>query len=217
MEIAKCTGEFSHDNLIGSGSFGSVYKGKLSCDGTIIAIKVLNLEQRGASKSFINECNVLRVIRHRNLLKIITAISSVDNQGNDFKALVFEFMCNGSLEDWLHPINQTNKLTFFQRLNIAIDVACALDYLHNSCETPIVHCDIKPSNVLLDNDMVAHVGDFGLATFLFEESSDSPKNSIMSARLKGSIGYIPPGIFFPEKLLLPPVSYIIKYSFVRFE
>jgi hypothetical protein len=217
MEIAKCTGEFSHDNLIGSGSFGSVYKGKLSCDGTIIAIKVLNLEQRGASKSFIDECNVLRIIRHRNLLKIITAISSVDRQGNDFKALVFEFMSNGSLEDWLHPINQTKKLTFFQRLNIAIDVACALDYLHNSCETPIVHCDIKPSNVLLDNDMVAHVGDFGLATFLFEESSDSPKNSIMSARLKGSIGYIPPGIFFPKKLLLPPVSYIIKYSFFRFE
>jgi hypothetical protein len=217
MEIAKCTGEFSDDNLIGSGSFGSVYKGKLSCDGTIIAIKVLNLEQRGASKSFIDECNVLRIIRHRNLLKIITAISSVDHQGNDFKALVFEFMSNGSLEDWLHPINQTKKLTFFQRLNIAIDVACALDYLHNSCETPIVHCDIKPSNVLLDNDMVAHVGDFGLATFLFEESSDSPKNSIMSARLKGSIGYIPPGIFFPKKLLLPPVSYIIKYSFFRFE
>ncbi|CAL0304421.1 unnamed protein product [Lupinus luteus] len=194
--IAKCTGGFSRENLIGSGSFGSVYKGNLPDNGPTIAIKVLNLEQRGASRSFIGECQVLRNIRHRNLLKIITAISSVDHQGNDFKALVFEFMPKGSLEDWLHPTNNvqhhTNTLTFIQRLNIAIDVSCALEYLHQSCETAIVHCDIKPSNVLLDNDMVAHVGDFGLATFLLEESSNSSMHSIMSASLKGSIGYIPP-------------------------
>ncbi|TKY65863.1 LRR receptor serine/threonine-protein kinase [Spatholobus suberectus] len=195
-EIAKCTGGFSQDNLIGSGSFGSVYKGTLSSDGSSVAVKVLNLEQRGASKSFIDECQVLRNIRHRNLLKIITAISSVDHQGNDFKALVFEFMPNGSLEDWLHPIDNLHKrtktLTFIQRLNIAIDIACALEYLHHFCQAPIVHCDIKPSNVLLDNDMVAHVGDFGLATFLFEESNGSLKQSTMSAVVKGSIGYIPP-------------------------
>ncbi|RDX63609.1 putative LRR receptor-like serine/threonine-protein kinase, partial [Mucuna pruriens] len=195
-EIAKCTGEFSQDNLIGSGSFGSVYKGTLSSDGSSVAVKVLNLQQRGASKSFIDECQVLRSIRHRNLLKIITAISSVDHQGNDFKALVFEFMPNGSLEDWLHPIDslhkQTKTLTFIQRLSIAVDVACALEYLHHFCQTPVVHCDIKPSNVLLDNDMVAHVGDFGLSTFLFEESNGSPRHSTMSGVLKGSIGYIPP-------------------------
>ncbi|KAH1242034.1 hypothetical protein AAZX31_07G138800 [Glycine max] len=195
-EITKCTGGFSQDNLIGSGSFGSVYKGTLSGDGSIVAVKVLNLQQRGASRSFIDECHVLRSIRHRNLLKIITAISGVDHQGNDFKALVFEYMPNGSLEDWLHPVNnvqtQTKKLTFIQRLNIAIDVACALEYLHHFCETPIVHCDIKPSNVLLDNDLVAHVGDFGLATFLFEESSKFSTQSVISASLRGSIGYIPP-------------------------
>lgn len=198
-EIAKCTGGFSQDNMIGSGSFGCVYKGTLSGDESTVAVKVLNLEQRGASRSFIDECQVLRSIRHRNLLKIITAISSVDHQGNEFKALVFEFMSNGSVEDWLHPTNSvhypTKTLTFIQRLNIAIDVACALEYLHHSCETSIVHCDIKPSNVLLDSDMVAHVGDFGLATFLFEESSNLSGQSIVSARLKGSIGYIPPGIF----------------------
>ncbi|XP_061372393.1 putative receptor-like protein kinase At3g47110 [Gastrolobium bilobum] len=195
-EIEKCTGGFSKDNLIGSGSFGSVFKGTLSGDGSTVAVKVLNLQQRGASKSFIDECKVLRSIRHRNLLKIITVISSVDPQGNDFKALIFEFMSNGSLEDWLHPINnvqyQNKTLSFIQRLNIAIDVACALEYLHHFCETPIVHCDIKPSNVLLDNDMVAHVGDFGLATFLFEESSNFSTQSSISACLKGSIGYVPP-------------------------
>ncbi|CAK8541899.1 unnamed protein product [Lathyrus sativus] len=191
-EIVRCTGGFSEDNLIGTGSFGSVYKATLVSNEAVIAVKVLNLEQIGASKSFIDECNVLKMIRHRNLLKIITAISGIDHQGNDFKALVYEFMSNGCLEEWLHPKNETKTLSFVKRLNIAIDVACALEYLHHYCEISIVHCDIKPSNVLLDKNMVAHVGDFGLATFLFEESCDSPKHSTMTASLKGSIGYIAP-------------------------
>ncbi|KAJ7942552.1 putative Receptor-kinase [Quillaja saponaria] len=196
-ELAKSTNGFSKDNLIGMGSFGSVYKGTLSVDGAIVAVKVLNLEQKGASKSFIDECEALRCIRHRNLLKIISACSSVDHQGNEFKALVFEFMPNGSLDDWVHPINndqhyESRKLRFIQRLNVAIDVAFALEYLHHHCQPPIVHCDIKPSNVLLDKDMVAHVGDFGLAMFLFEELSNPTKNPTLTVGLKGSIGYIPP-------------------------
>jgi hypothetical protein len=104
VELRASTNGFFVDNLIGSGSFSSVYKGVLSSNGAIVAIKVLNLQQRGASKSFINECNALRSLRHRNLLKIIIACSSTDHQGNDFKSLVFEFMSNGSLDQWLHPI-----------------------------------------------------------------------------------------------------------------
>ncbi|ONI27182.1 LOW QUALITY PROTEIN: hypothetical protein PRUPE_1G072900 [Prunus persica] len=79
-----------------------------------------------------------------------------------------------------------------KKLNIAIDVDSALDYLHNHCETSIVHCDLKPSNVLLDEDIVAHVGDFGLARFLLEASNTQSQSQTMSARLRGSIGYIPP-------------------------
>ncbi|XP_059653891.1 putative receptor-like protein kinase At3g47110 [Cornus florida] len=196
QELVRSTNGFSMDNLIGSGSFGSVYKGTLSDDGTIVAVKVLNLQQEGASKSFMDECRALRSIRHRNLLKIITTCSSVDQRGNDFKGLVFEFMSNGSLDQWLHPIDdrqhRTTSMNIILRLNIAIDVASALDYLHHHCETPIVHCDLKPSNVLLDDDMTAHVGDFGLARFLFQSSNNPTKNQTTSAGLKGSIGYIPP-------------------------
>ncbi|XP_038904390.1 putative receptor-like protein kinase At3g47110 [Benincasa hispida] len=196
LELNKSTEGFSIDNLIGSGSFASVYKGVFSNDGSIVAIKVFNLQQQGASKSFIDECNALSKIRHRNLLKIITSCSSIDGQGNEFKALVFNFMSNGNLDVWLHPTNDgTNKkrLSIIQRLNVTIDIACGLDYLHNYCETPIIHCDLNPNNILLDDDMVAHVGDFGLARFMLKESNYHISFSqIMSLALKGSIGYIPP-------------------------
>ena len=198
-ELLKSTNGFSRNNLIGSSSFGSVYKGVLSKNGVIVAVKVLNLQQKGASKSFITECNALRSIRHRNLLKIISACSSINHEGKDFKCLIFEFMCNGSLEQWLHSKNdeqhQSKILRFIQRLDIAIDVAYALEYLHCHCQTPLVHCDLKPSNILLNEDMVAHVGDFGLVNFLFEASNNPSKSQSLSVGLKGSIGYIPPGNF----------------------
>ncbi|KAL6125747.1 hypothetical protein ACLB2K_073801 [Fragaria x ananassa] len=177
-------------------SFGSVYKGVLDQDETTIAVKVLNLIHHGASKSFAAECEALKNIRHRNLLKVLSACSGFDYKGDDFKALVYEFMANGSLEEWLHPVQKigvTNespmRLMFSQRLNIAIDVSLALDYLRNHCETPIVHCDLKPSNVLLDEDMVGHVGDFGLVRFLPRTSGHQSS----SIGVKGTIGYAPPG------------------------
>ncbi|CAN6692695.1 unnamed protein product [Malus baccata var. baccata] len=164
--LLKVTDGFSEANLIGAGSFGFVYKGVLDEDdkAQLVAVKVFNLLRHGASRSFIAECEALRNIRHRNLVKIITVCSSVDFHGNDFKALVYEFMDNGSLEEWLHPPTGTKELrdhvpknlSLLQRLEIAIGVACALDYLHNHCEMPIVHCDLKPSNVLLDNELTGH-------------------------------------------------------------
>ncbi|CAK9135773.1 unnamed protein product [Ilex paraguariensis] len=98
QRLLKATNGFSPDNLIGAGSFGYVYKGIFDQEGSTVAVKVFNLLRHGASKSFMAECETLRNIRHRNLLKIITSCSSVDFQGNDFRALVYEFMPNGSLE-----------------------------------------------------------------------------------------------------------------------
>jgi serine/threonine protein kinase len=173
-ELQASTNGFFVDNLIGLGSFGSIYKGVLSNNGATIAIKVLKLHHQGAPKSFIRECNALKSLRHCNLLKIITTCSSIDHQGNDFKSLIFEFMSNGSLDQWLYPMedeqHQCKRLSFIHRVNIAIDVAYAMEYLHLHCHTPIVHCDVKPSNVLLNENMVAHVGDFGLVKFAYEAS-----------------------------------------------
>ncbi|GKD26564.1 kinase-like domain-containing protein, partial [Tanacetum coccineum] len=103
------------------------------------------------------------------------------------RALVYEFMPNGSVHNWLHSNTISSKLNILQRINILRDVAAALDYLHIRCQTTIVHCDLKPSNILLDDDMVAHVGDFGLARLL---GTDSNQNS--STGVKGTIGYAPP-------------------------
>ena len=193
-ELRLATEEFNQENLLGVGSFGSVYKGNLSY-GTTVAVKVLDTLRTGSLKSFFAECEAMKNSRHRNLVKIITSCSSVDFKNNDFLALVYEYQCNGSLEDWIKGKRKHangNGLNLMERLNIAIDVACALEYLHNDSEIPVVHCDLKPSNILLDADLTAKVGDFGLARLLIQRSTNQV--SISSSRvLRGSIGYIPPG------------------------
>uniref|UniRef100_A0A5B7BLY8 Putative Serine-threonine protein kinase, plant-type n=1 Tax=Davidia involucrata TaxID=16924 RepID=A0A5B7BLY8_DAVIN len=193
-ELRLATGNFNQENMIGQGSFGLVYKGHLR-EGIAIAVKVLDIERTGSWNSFFAECMALRNVRHRNLVKLITSCSSIDFRNMEFLALVYEFMSNGSLEDWITGKRRHangEQWNVVGRLNVAIDIACAMDYLHHECEAPVVHCDLKPSNVLLDENMTAKVGDFGLARLLIKRTGD--QHSISSTNnLKGSIGYIPPG------------------------
>ncbi|KAF7089496.1 hypothetical protein CFC21_092458 [Triticum aestivum] len=198
-ELAKATDGFKSENLIGVGSFGAVYKGRMEISGqqVVVAVKVLNLQHAGASRSFDAECEALRCIRHRNLVKVITVCSSIDSRGGDFKAVVFDFLPNGNLDQWLHKHieedDEPKMLDLIERLQIAIHVASALDYLHHQKPFPIVHCDLKPSNILLDNNMVAHVGDFGLARFLHDGHNDKSETPTSSrTAIRGTIGYVAP-------------------------
>jgi serine/threonine protein kinase len=199
-DLARATQGFSTSNLIGSGRYSYVYQGKLVEDQNKVAIKVFNLEIRGAQKSFIAECNALRNVRHRNLVPILTACSSIDFNGNDFKALVYEFMPRGDLYKLLYSTRDNegssglNHITMAQRINIVVDVADALEYLHHNNQVPMVHCDVKPSNILLDDNMTSHVGDFGIARFKVGSSTSSLGNpDSSSVGLLGTIGYAAPG------------------------
>nr|WCJ12456.1 LRR-RLK-4 [Solanum microdontum subsp. gigantophyllum] len=178
-ELLQATDSLSESNLIGSGSFGSVYKGVLR-SGMAILVKVFNLQLEAAFKSFDTECEVLLSLRHRNLVKVITSCSNLD-----FKALVLEYMPNGSLDKYLYSHNYF--LDIRQRLSIMIYVACALEYFHHGCSLPVIHCDIKPSNVLLDEDMVAHLSDFGISKLLGEDEID------LYTKTLATFGYIAPG------------------------
>ncbi|KAK7304744.1 hypothetical protein VNO77_42631 [Canavalia gladiata] len=196
QDLHHATDGFSSRNFIGVGSFGCVYKGSLLSEDKVVAIKVLNLQKIDAQKSFLAECKVLKNIRHRNLVKILTCCSSIDYEGQEFKALIFECMKNGSLEQWLHQdepasVEHPRTLDLDQRLNIIIDVASALHYIHHECDQPIIHCDLKPSNVLLDDNMIAHVGDFGIARFLSTINGTSHEQT-STIEVKGTFGYAPP-------------------------
>ncbi|KAL2482841.1 Leucine-rich repeat protein kinase family protein [Forsythia ovata] len=177
-ELLQATDNFSESNLLGVGSSGSVFKGILS-DGNLVAIKVLNLKDEEICKRFDAECEVMRRIRHRNLVKVITTCS------NEYiRAIVLQYMPNGNLENWLH--RQDYVLDLLQRINIMLDVAMAIEYLHHGYDDQVVHCDLKPANVLLDADMVAHVSDFGISKILAQDKSNAQTNTL------GTIGYIAP-------------------------
>ncbi|KAL8506441.1 hypothetical protein ACS0TY_017361 [Phlomoides rotata] len=177
-EILYATSNLHEENLIGKGSYGSVYRGDFS-DSKAVAIKVFNLDVQGAMKSFDIECQMMHTIRHRNLVKVITSCSGVD-----FKALVMAYMPNGNLEKWLYSAE--TSLDIYQRFGIMLDVASGIEHLHEGLRPPIAHCDLKPNNILLNKDMVAKVGDFGIAKLLTQQQR------MQQTRTLGTIGYMAP-------------------------
>ncbi|XP_028772764.1 probable LRR receptor-like serine/threonine-protein kinase At3g47570 [Neltuma alba] len=177
-DLLHGTNRFDESNLLGVGYYGSVYKATLP-NGKVVAVKVFRSNLDEALRSFDIECTVVCNLRHRNLVKVISSCSN-----DHLKCLIMEFMSNGSLDKWLY--SHDNYLDILQRLSIMIDVAAALEYLHHGSSTPVVHCDVKPSNVLLDENMVAHLTDFGIAKLMGEEELE------IYTKTLATIGYMAP-------------------------
>ncbi|KAF3454472.1 hypothetical protein FNV43_RR04919 [Rhamnella rubrinervis] len=187
-ELEIATIGFNEAYLLGEGSFGSVYKAIMDDGNSVIAVKVLHGDSSQSYKFLKRECQILSGIKHRNLVRMIGSIWT-----SQFQALLLEFIPNGNMEQHLYPGESEEegcKLTLKERVSIAMDIAHGLEYLQEGCPVEIVHCDLKPQNVLLDNDMVAHVADFGLGKLI---SADKQKGYISTTGfLRGSVGYIPP-------------------------
>ncbi|PKU72041.1 Putative leucine-rich repeat receptor-like serine/threonine-protein kinase [Dendrobium catenatum] len=198
-QLSEATRGFAEEMLIGSGSYGSVYRGILR-DETVVAVKVLRLQTGNSTKSFKRECEVLKRIRHRNLIRIITACSLPE-----FKALVLPFMSNGSLDSRLYSNENDHHLDLEQRIRILSDIAEGMAYLHHHSPVKVIHCDLKPSNVLLNEDMAALVSDFGISRLAISVGAGVTiagpdiAGSSTANMLCGSIGYIAPEYGFGSR------------------
>ncbi|KAL6847101.1 hypothetical protein ACP4OV_022954 [Aristida adscensionis] len=180
-ELRKATRNFCPGNKLGQGSFGCVYMGKLT-NGEKVAIKVLSSESRQGTREFLNELSVISNITHHNLVKLRGCC--VDGGQ---KMLVYNYVENNSLAQTLFGNGHSGiRFNWRARVKICIGIADGLAYLHEEVRPPIVHRDIKASNILLDGDLNPKIADFGLAKLF-------PGNMThISTRVAGTLGYLAP-------------------------
>ena len=204
-EIKRMTKSFSHK--LGQGGYGNVFKGNLY-DGRPIAVKVLG-ESKGNGEEFVNEVASIGRTSHVNIVCLLGFCI----EGSK-RALVYEFMPNGSLEKFIYrEIPDANiKLGWEKLFEITVGIARGLEYLHRGCNTRIVHFDIKPHNILLDQDFCPKISDFGLAKLC------PPKESIISvAGARGTVGYIAPEVFSRNFGVISSKSDVYSYGMMMLE
>lgn len=190
-ELAAATGDFSLENKIGAGSFGVVYRGKL-LDGREVAIKRSETGPRTKKfqekeSAFESEISFLSRLHHKHLVRLVGYCEEKDE-----RLLVYEYMKNGALYDHLHNKDNVERSSspvnsWKMRIKIALDAARGIEYLHNYAVPPIIHRDIKSSNILLDTYWTARVSDFGLS--LMGPASD---RDLRPSKAAGTVGYIDP-------------------------
>ncbi|ONK77646.1 uncharacterized protein A4U43_C02F8980 [Asparagus officinalis] len=187
-EIKAATNNFK--DIIGIGGFGSIYLGKLS-DGKLVAVKVRVDKTQFGADSFFNEVQVLSQVRHQKLVQLEGFCYESKQQ-----ILVYEYLPSRSLADNLHGSDSKKAtLNWACRLKIAVDAAKGLDYLHNGSNPRIIHRDVKSSNILLDLDMNAKVGDFGLS----KQVPQADATHVTTA-VKGTAGYLDPDYYATHQL-----------------
>ncbi|WOG97306.1 hypothetical protein DCAR_0416646 [Daucus carota subsp. sativus] len=184
-DIKKITNGFK--DKLGEGGFGTVYKGKLR-SGLVVAVKIMG-KSKATGQEFINEVATIGRIHHVNVVQMIGFCF----EGSK-RALVFEFMPNGSLEKYIFPRDGEEEhisLSCEKMYEISSKVAAGIDYLHRGCDMRILHFDIKPHNILLDEDFNPKISDFGLAKLY---ATDDSIVNLTAAR--GTIGYMAPELFY---------------------
>ncbi|KAL3700344.1 hypothetical protein R1sor_018366 [Riccia sorocarpa] len=180
-ELSSATHGFSPKYVVGEGGFGTVYKGVLKDVPCPLAIKRLSQYARQGAREFLAEVKIISQLRHRNLVQLLGWCLERDEL-----ILVYEYMPNGDLDDLIYSDNPKVELSWKQRYNILCGVATALVYLHEEWVQRVVHRDVKTSNVMLDSNLNARLGDFGLARL--SAHSQAPQSTLVA----GTLGYLAP-------------------------
>ncbi|KAG2592522.1 hypothetical protein PVAP13_5NG557500 [Panicum virgatum] len=186
-ELKTCTNNFAENNEIGSGGYGKVYKGILA-DGTSVAIKRAEYGSKQGALEFKNEIELLSRVHHKNLVSLIGFCYEKGEQ-----MLVYEYVSNGTLRQNLQA--RGIYLDWKKRLRIALGSARGLAYLHDLANPPIIHRDVKSTNILLDDNFKAKVADFGLSKLV----ADTEKGHV-STQVKGTLGYLDPEYYMTQQL-----------------
>ncbi|CAI5485986.1 unnamed protein product, partial [Closterium sp. Naga37s-1] len=193
-EMREATSDFAPANVIGKGGFGQVFRGQLE-SGHMVAVKRLDVGSDQGEKEFVTEVELLTRLHHRHLVSLIGFCEEDDQR----LMLVYEYVPNGTLRHALHDADKAREMTWNLRLRVALGAARGIEYLHRGALPPVIHRDIKTTNILLDYQMNAKVADFGLSR-LAQQAVSGTHLDLISTNVKGTMGYLDPNYYTKQQL-----------------